>query len=48
MQSQVWTPVTVELDTENYSKFHENQPHDPHIITEEIVWSKKVSIVYFS
>ncbi|KAJ6741256.1 DELLA PROTEIN RGA2-LIKE [Salix purpurea] len=31
----------MELDTENYSNFHENQPDDPRIMTEEITWSEK-------
>jgi hypothetical protein len=38
----------MELDEENYYKFHENQPDDPRIMTQEITWSEKVSIVYFS
>lgn len=37
----------MELDKENYSKFHENQPDDPRIMT-EVTWSEKVSIGYFS
>ncbi|KAJ6377729.1 hypothetical protein OIU78_028037 [Salix suchowensis] len=31
----------MELFTENYSNFHENQPDDPRIMTEEITWSEK-------
>ncbi|XP_011007371.1 PREDICTED: uncharacterized protein LOC105113066 isoform X3 [Populus euphratica] len=47
--SSAWKPdptqlnsgSNMELDEENYSKFHENQLDDPHIMTQEIMWSEK-------
>nr|TKR98668.1 uncharacterized protein D5086_0000199850 [Populus alba] len=46
--SSAWKPdptqlnsgSNIELDKENYSKFHENQPDDPRIMT-EVTWSEK-------